>query len=143
MDYFQAYLAFYVINDLQMAQSAKALVHNKFCPFLNSFHFLYDYIQSEVRTTMTPIILFHDDWIGSCYHIHQLFHCIYRITGSLIKTLSLIDRYFSSIHFYVVNFRHYICLLFCRRLLGLANFSRLTSLQDAFFGFCVVQWSCF
>ncbi|KAH1190312.1 Peptidyl-prolyl cis-trans isomerase CYP22 [Glycine max] len=29
----QAYLAFFVINDLQMAQSAKALVIYKFCPF--------------------------------------------------------------------------------------------------------------
>ena len=33
LNIFQAYLAFYVINDLQMAESAKALVCNKFCPF--------------------------------------------------------------------------------------------------------------
>jgi hypothetical protein len=50
---------------------------------INSVSFLI-IIYYEVWTTMRLITLF-DDVIGTCYHIHQQFHCIYCITGSHIK----------------------------------------------------------
>jgi hypothetical protein len=82
----QAYLAFYVINDLRMAQSAKALVHGQ--PLSNPNFFLsYVILKKECKADSFVKMM----GAGSSHNLHLQLYRICDSTGNLIKLSSLVE----------------------------------------------------
>lgn len=82
----QAYLAFYVINDLRMAQSAKALVCTQTLSKSNFFQPLI-ILENNARVIILSKLM----GAGSCHNLYLQLHHIYDSAGTLMKPSSLVE----------------------------------------------------